>query len=905
MTAPAIPQLLQPAQPNLLSNTRGSNTSGDAIQFKVRYSNPRQNADPALAVRAVAQRTGVGGAPQSPTTTWDSGWVGGSTVNSLPVALDSFGCVQANGRIYVTGGQDSSSNLKAECWSAPFRGGSVGTWRQESALPFPTAGHACCTVAVSAAAPDVAGFIYVIGGGYAPTPAAPSQAALQAQGWFASIGSDGQLGAWLPMEVPLPQGGRAYGAACQIGWNTQVGAKFYGLPIIAFAGGANALTGSGVSAAGSAAQGGVYTSTIKTDGSMWETFWQLNGSASLATGAIGHFMFYESVGSYIYVVGGIGTGGALRTIQDAHWNSADPQGAITFSQDTLALPAARAGMGAVYQPSWVSNNQGRLLLLGGTSTTTLPSATNLLSSIIFAPVPLNGTTINTWTTSTRTLAAAEAHGGAAGLVEADFGPAWGTQRVAHLGGRRTGPADTTAVQTTSATPGNSANDYTALASGVGTALTAGNLGTGGALASNQDGTQDATFLYGGFGQAIASSFADGDWVQLSIQFMDQQQGDLSPIAFAAFRVGQPPTLSSIAPSGTITNGQPTASFLYSAGAGGGSEYSYQIQVKLSGNIVYDTGVLTDNLNLALLKIAPLLAASTTYTLVITATAQDQPYPGSSVSATSSPTFSTSAFTVPGTPGSFTATPSGTNANVALSWSAATGSPSYYRVYYRRNGTSTWYLLADNVAGTSYTAVDEIALGVAYDFAVSAVTATPTEGSKSSTQTATVPLSQASGWLHIAGQGVTYNAPVYIEDTTSFTKKLGSSTFLPFNQRSPIVRYGPQGFQQFGLGFWLDDIYPGTTMAALQSLTDQIQAGNVAVYRNAAGAIVACALEGDQQIEIQQRPGPSARRVHRTVTLKFTEVADTVGPYVSTGQGQGYLTLVNGSKPPLDPSERLL
>jgi hypothetical protein len=903
MTAPNMPSWQQPASVGLLSNKRGSNTGADAITMKARYTNPRANADPALAIRVISQRTVTGGTPQNPTTSWDSGWVGGVTVNALPTAVHSHQTLYANGRIYVIGGQDSSNALHAEVWSAPFNNGSVGTWRQEVSYPYPVAGHAACAVAMNSAAPTTMSFIYVIGGAIATNPLTPGYCSVTSRGWYAPINADGSLGGWAELAVTLSFAGtdnpRLYGALCQIGWNTQPGAPFYGLPIIAFTGGTptnSAAAGAGVSAT-TGATATLLTSTLKQDGSMWETFWQGNGGMTDAM--YGHFMWYDAVGNWIMVVGGSNGTNATQDLQYGGWNPAAPQGTVTWAHNTTGLPAQRAGMAGIYVPSWDNSNLGRIILIGGANAAAVPSTTSQYSSGIFAAAN-TGITSGSWTTFTNALGASLSCLGAAGVMEARSGTIAGVHQIAVLGGKAAGGSSVTTVNTASATPPLTTAQYGTWRSGTGTALGAGSLGTGGAATTNQDGSIDFTWNYGGFGQTMLSSFADGDQAQISVQFLDQQAGDVSPAAYTLIKIGQAPTLSSITPANAATpsNGQPSLSFLYSAGAGGGNEYSYDIQVKQASTVVFDTGTRYDNANLVSpLTIAPLLAASTAYTLVITATSTDTAYPGSTVSVTSTTTFTTTAFTLPGTPGSFSATPSGANANVALSWSAATGSPSYYRVYHRRNGSSTWILLQDNVAGTSYTAMDHIALGVAYDYAVSAVTATPTEGALATATNVTIPLGAWSAYLHVAGAGATYGVPLQVDGSPSIANKLDATYYLGFGQAAPVARYGTADYHTLSMPALLLDSTPATLKAA-QAVMGQAQAGGVCFYRDALGGMLVVTVDAEQGLTILPP-------WNRQLALKLTEVLDTVAPYVASGSAQGYLTLASGRRPPLDTSESIL
>jgi hypothetical protein len=243
----------------------------------------------------------------------------------------------------------------------------------------------------------------------------------------------------------------------------------------------------------------------------------------------------------------------------------------------------------------------------------------------------------------------------------------------------------------------------------------------------------------------------------------------------------------------------------------------------------------------------------------------------------------------------TATPNGPGANIALSW--GTVASSTYRVYYRRNGTTPWYLYQDSVATTSLVAMDNIALGVAYDFAVSAVNATPAEGAKSGTQTATIPLGSYSAYLHIIGNGPTYGVPFQVQGSPTIAEKIDGTYLMGFGQGAPIVRYGTSDYRTVGASALLVDATPAT-LKALQAILDQIKAGGVAQYRDALGGMLTVAIDASQGVTVLPP-------WYRQASIAMTEIPNLAGPYVAAGSAQGYLALVNGRKPPLDTSERLL
>src|SRR5207253_4001873 len=114
--------------------------------------------------------------------------------------------------------------------------------------------------------------------------------------------------------------------------------------------------------------------------------------------------------------------------------------------------------------------------------------------------------------------------------------------------------------------------------GAAATLTAGQLGNGGAVTANSDGSYDISFpvggdAAGGFGVAMGvSTLADGDQLQLTIQVADAASGDVSTSPATMIKIGQPPTVTSLAASST-TSGRPLISFRYNQGVGGSSEYN--------------------------------------------------------------------------------------------------------------------------------------------------------------------------------------------------------------------------------------------------------------------------------------------------------------------------------------------
>jgi hypothetical protein len=441
-------------------------------------------------------------------------------------------------------------------------------------------------------------------------------------------------------------------------------------------------------------------------------------------------------------------------------------------------------------------------------------------------------------------------------------------------------------------------------------LTTTNLGGVGisSIVTNADSTMDIAFVYGGWGGAAIASL-DGDQLQIIVQYVSVN-GDASRSGSIALKIGQPPTIGSLSPAsgGTPSNGQPPLSFAYNPGTGGSAQQWWQVQVKLAGVVIFDTGLRYDASNLVSpLTIAPLLTPSTAYTLVVTVNSLDSPVAGSSDQAVSTTTFTTTAFAVPSAPASLTAMGIGATASIALAW-AAVGGASYYRVYYRRTGQATWWLYADNVAGTTLTAMDHIALGISYDFAVTAVSAVPAESAKTSTQTAAIqPNLGYAIYLHVAGNGTVFGLGFKLQGVPTVREYIDVGVIHGFGQGAPVTRYGVGDYRALTVPALLTDPTPAA-LKSLQAIMDQVKAGATCFYRDVqggmllttftAGAPGQTAITADQSLAIVP---PTSR----LVTLQLSEVGDLVGPYVPAGQAQGYPALIAGRKPPLDTSERLL
>lgn len=897
MTAPTAPSWLVPAVPGALSNARASNTTTDKILCQLHFTSPVSGAVPA-SIRLVGQRPVVAGTSMTtPNNIWDTGWVGNYATSPFPIGSTLLGpqaAITVNGRIYAlvptTGPFGAYANVIGTVVSAAVNGPNVGSWRFEAPIQV-TVPNAVGDLKPVVDTCNPGALAYCVGRLYALG---------QTGIYSAAINPDGTLGAW-SLGIATASGA----GSTMVAWQ-RAGAG--GGLAVAYAGGGSGATP-------------INTFLIDLTGALAAGVTQTGLGVSRQYGAI-----YVDPNSFAYFIGGEDGAGAPQST--CFYHAIDlATGTISAGWSTgQALPAARSrfGFSYVYSPSAFWPNAaviesafmvvGGIQVAAGAAQTTVYTNTgsNVRGSVAGATylnaLPLATAGCCAALTGSEDTPIQPTPGApypgfnfspasALGFESAvDASVAW--SYLAVIGGSATNAVRVTSIGGSSVSGGGRGPWY----SFTGSILTTALLGNSSVVTANADGSTDLTFVIGGkavsgLGQAMGvSTLSDGDQLQLIAQVADGLSGDVATSQPALLTIGQPPTLSAIAPSGTITNGQPTASFGFNAGAGGGGQLSYQIQVKLGAAVVYDTGTRYDSLNSALLTIAPLLAPSTTYTLIVTATSRDTAMPGSAVSATSTTTFATSAFTVLGAPAGFTVTPSAPNANVALAWSAV-GSAAFYRAYYRRTGSSVWLLYADNIAGTALTAMDHIALAASYDFAVATVSAVPAESALSSTQTATIPVGLYSAYLHVATQGPTFGIAFQVQGSPAISQHIDSVSLLGFSQGSPITRYGTGDYVSIDAAALLVDA-TAASLTALQAVRNQVRAGGTCFYRDALGGQVLVTFDAAQAVSV--RPP-----WNRQVAAKLTEVADLIGPYVPAGSAQGYLTLVNGRKPPLATSERLV
>jgi hypothetical protein len=124
----------------------------------------------------------------TPLTAWGAGGA------DLPEPLAYQGTLAVNGRVYVIGGWNGSTNLKTVRSAQISQSGSLGAWTLGEPLPSSTRGRSA--LAVVSYAKDDATFIYALGGwdGYGPTDTI----------FRASAGQDGAL-TWILLPTRLPE----------------------------------------------------------------------------------------------------------------------------------------------------------------------------------------------------------------------------------------------------------------------------------------------------------------------------------------------------------------------------------------------------------------------------------------------------------------------------------------------------------------------------------------------------------------------------------------------------------------------------------------------------------------------------------------------------------------------------
>ena len=215
------------------------------------------------------------------------------------------------------------------------------------------------------------------------------------------------------------------------------------------------------------------------------------------------------------------------------------------------------------------------------------------------------------------------------------------------------------------------------------------------------------------------------------------------------------------------------------------------------------------------------------------------------------------------------------------------------------GLTPFYLLADLGQVTSLTAMDELALGVNYDFCVTQVdNSVHAESPQSPYVSALIDPTQGNyaGMLHIAGLGTTYFALLKAQGSPTWETRIDSNILDMFGQLAPVVRYGVRYYHMVKLKNFLAN--NPTDIKNLIGLIQQAVLGLTVYYRDAFGALVTVAIAPQQAL--QYRPA-----LYRFTDLDMVQIPNAFQPSTSIGSAQGYRQQATGSVIPLDSSEQVV
>ncbi|MDQ2897684.1 MAG: hypothetical protein M3Y09_18940, partial [Actinomycetota bacterium] len=228
------------------------------------------------------------------------------------------------------------------------------------------------------------------------------------------------------------------------------------------------------------------------------------------------------------------------------------------------------------------------------------------------------------------------------------------------------------------------------------ALQTSDMGPGGSVVVNPDGTETLTFQFSGPGVNAFDTPNPGDAILFEAQVVDAVLGALSPLSTLGSLVfGDPPTISGAAAS-PANSGQPAVAFAYNPGDGAQGQKSWRVVIQDPGlNTIADSGVQIGQINSYHPVCNPPMATGITYTVTITAVGLDLPYFGSTATVQFAFGY-TPTLTPPTSPSAVTAVADGDHGWVALGWTNAANTVGN-RVWYRRTGATAWTLLKTVVA----------------------------------------------------------------------------------------------------------------------------------------------------------------------------------------------------------------
>lgn len=854
MQAPYAPVFTTPAAPGQLSNKRGSNTGADALGLTALFSTP-SGTDRLGNIRVVATRTKLAGGGQTSQVAQDTGWVAGLLgVASLPSGisvLDKMACVVYGGRVYIYGvdGDPTTKSSNSTPNGAPFmsaslKGASVGQWRLEQPAVDPTTGNLI-----------YANDMIVLNGRLYITGTTTKGGVVRDLVWYAPINPDGTVSAWKQAEFDLPA---VANTGFAINGDTD-GSTYAWIHVFANSAGTPAAS---------------YAPISLTDGSITAAWTATTACPQLRLGPALYKGQHNDAQwtNALFVLGG-----SLRTdIIGATVTAAT--GVIGgWTTQTNTVPAALQWYGYFYNPK-----DARYYLFGGSSANDTLVAHETTNVWKIAPSAFQ--TATAWTAATalpQARAAVFAWPFPVTEKQTVTGAVTGGHAIGYAGGATAGAAvaDTYTSFDTAATWYGTSNAGSGSTGQVATA----DLGTGGSVTTNADGSRTVVFNYGAFGvAALISGFNDGDEVQFSVEVMggDGFQFASSP-GLTTVRIGQAPTLTGATPANASTpnNGKPTLSAQYNAGAGGGPIKSYRIQLAGAG-VAYDSGVLYDGKLSVSPNFAPLLPNGVVVTMTITATSTDDPMSGATASVTSTTTF-TPTYTAPAVPTSVTATTDDANGKITVGWTNPGGSAAATnRVYFRKTGTSAWTLLRDGVTAVigsaqSVDLMDQLNLLTSWDFAVAAVSAAPGESALSSVAAATINgilPSFDQGYtvmLHVAGNGPAQHIGLRLaEKTMDVTRVRDVVESLPFNATAPTVTYGTANYRRIHFRHLMRD-----DPSAAEAILNAAAAGSTLCFRNRMGDLIYCGLPASFG-RTEEKMGS---HVYLTDDLVLVETAFTYAP----------------------------
>lgn len=751
----------RPATPGLLSNFVQDTLT-------IRHDPGLTNSKIGIAaVTAVRQSDGE--------TLWDSGWVGTPSAagngDSIP-GLTSGGVGQG-GFVYqpATGmatyfggfvkpilGTRATDRIKVSKFSGP----SNSRYTAVGKLPAgaPTYGMACCTAVVNGVT-----YVYLLGGNI-------DAATVSTQVWFAVLFPDGSVGPWTA-GVDLPAA-RTGGAACT-------------------SGGMIYFTGGNTDGGGTTPVTTVYYATFNADGSIGA--WTTGGALATAVSYHNALIF----GTCFATFGGLKAAAAIMATTQKSTLAAGIPGA--WANSTALNTAMFASCLVTWPSAGTSTTKLCVMMVGG-------FAAGPAKSAVVQQTSITGTTIAAFTGST---AVGNVQAFGYGAVVSSHGQLWLTVvggATGTLGGMN-GETNSIVLATDALTGAWASNS-------AGAALATGSMGTGGSVVTNGNGTQDITFaVNNGFGVAGTTPFL-GDQVSFVFDGATITGAPLPTSQTTVINFGDAPTVT---PTNSPANdGEPTVSFVFNQGAGGQGQKQYQIQVMDGATVLADSGVKLDNLDTQNLVPNPPFVSLHTYKSRVIAQSLDQPMPGSTASVQTDTNY-TPTLTPPANPTLFVVTPDlstaiGAKGSLLITWTNAANTVGNH-IWYKKNGDATWILLRtlELTAGAqSVTLMDQIPIGVAYDYCITAFKADHSETTLASVQqlnvTTALPkdLASASGGsrnvcLHIPTTLIgdaTHFVNLIVPLSAHFKRVVEKVSLEMVGATSPSTRYGTLNYLELDL-----------------------------------------------------------------------------------------------------------